>query len=113
MKFSAAVSVFALAAVAAAAGDESSAAAPAVPSHTLTAAEKCIQACGDTDICCKAACVDVPCPDRVMANDTNDCVAQCPQKDPKQYAQCQAGCIKTHYWSGTAALPVETAASAS
>ncbi|KZZ86783.1 hypothetical protein AAP_06253 [Ascosphaera apis ARSEF 7405] len=109
MKFSA-ITFLGLAALAAAAGNDTSAAP--IPTHTLTATEKCINNCG-TDICCKAKCVNVPCPDRVMANNTNDCVAQCPQKDAKQYAQCQQGCIKSYYWSATASLPVQTDSDAS
>ncbi|KAI5305572.1 hypothetical protein KEM56_004016 [Ascosphaera pollenicola] len=104
MKFSV-VSLFGLAALATAAGNDTTAAP--VPTHTLSATEKCINDCG-SDICCKAKCVGVPCPDATMANDTNDCVAACPQKDAKQFAQCQEGCIHSHYWSGTASLPVKT-----
>ncbi|KAI5295233.1 hypothetical protein KEM55_006282 [Ascosphaera atra] len=107
MKFSA-ITFLGLAAIASAASNSTTS---AVPTHTLTATEKCIQKC-DGNLCCQAKCVNVPCPDDSMANSTNTCVAQCPKTDAKEYAECSQKCISSYYFSGTASLPT-TSASAS
>ncbi|KAI9367018.1 hypothetical protein BJX61DRAFT_530342 [Aspergillus egyptiacus] len=93
------------------AAQEETSSTSAAPSATasLTPEESCILRCDDTDRCCKAACVGVPCPSDQMANDTNTCVAECDQgsgseADTEAYAQCQARCYTTHFFPGTATL---------
>ncbi|KAL4929296.1 uncharacterized protein BDV17DRAFT_79334 [Aspergillus undulatus] len=85
--------------------------APA-PTHSLSPTERCILECDDDDRCCRAACVEVPCPSDQQANDTNTCAAQCDQgdgseADTKAYAECQARCITTTFFPGTATLTNE------
>ncbi|KAL4797473.1 hypothetical protein BDV19DRAFT_387277 [Aspergillus venezuelensis] len=92
--------------------------APAT-THSLTPTERCILNCDDTDICCIAACNEVPCPSDQQANDTNTCAAQCDQgsgseADTQAYAECQARCITTTFFPGTATLtnsPTSTSSS--
>lgn len=67
-------------------------------------------AIGDTsDRCCVAVCYKVPCPSDSQANDTNSCVAACPQgtgtaADTKKYIDCQQNCFNSHFLAtGTAA----------
>ncbi|RDW70803.1 uncharacterized protein DSM5745_08314 [Aspergillus mulundensis] len=84
---------------------------------SLTAQERCANNCDDDDICCKAACYSVPCPSDQQANDTNTCVSQCDQGDGTEadiqsYAQCQARCITTTYFPGTATLTDDSTSSA-
>ncbi|KAL4979436.1 hypothetical protein BDW66DRAFT_127427 [Aspergillus desertorum] len=79
--------------------------APAT-THSLTAAERCALNCGDSDLCCVAACYSVPCPSDQQANNTNTCVSQCDQgngseEDIQAYAECQASCISSTYFPGT------------
>ncbi|KAL4907496.1 hypothetical protein BDW74DRAFT_125082 [Aspergillus multicolor] len=90
--------------------------APAT-THSLTPQEQCAARCGDDDICCVAACYSVPCPSDQQANDTNTCVSQCDQGDGSEadtqaYAQCQARCITTTYFPGTATLTDDSSSSA-
>jgi hypothetical protein len=61
----------------------------------------------DTDVCCRAQCYHVPCPDASMANDTTSCVAACPQgngsaKDTDAYASCEQSCYSSHFFPATA-----------
>ncbi|KAL2863944.1 uncharacterized protein BJX67DRAFT_233892 [Aspergillus lucknowensis] len=90
------------------AAQESSSTTSGAPATTtsMTAAESCVLRCNDDDRCCKAQCLGVPCPSDEMANDTNDCVANCDQGDGSEadtqaYAQCQARCYTTHYFPAT------------
>lgn len=51
--------------------------------------------------------MNVPCPSDQQANDTNACVAKCDQGDGSEadtqaYADCQARCITTTFFPGTA-----------
>ena len=72
------------------------------------------------DLCCVASCHHVPCPNQSQANNSNECVAKCPQgsgtpADATRYAQCEQGCFSTHYFpiTGTgAATGVATGTSA-
>ncbi|KAL3461061.1 hypothetical protein BJX64DRAFT_170351 [Aspergillus heterothallicus] len=90
------------------AAQESSSTSSSPPATTsLTAAEQCILRCDADDICCKAECVEVPCPSDDQANDTNDCVSNCDQGDGSEsdilaYANCQASCYSTHFFPATA-----------
>ncbi|CAG8002187.1 unnamed protein product [Penicillium nalgiovense] len=57
------------------------------------------------DICCTASCYHVPCPSDEQANDTNKCVAACPQgtgspADTQKYAECERSCYSSHFWGG-------------
>ncbi|RMZ83972.1 hypothetical protein DV737_g1292, partial [Chaetothyriales sp. CBS 132003] len=80
----------------------------ATASASLSTEEKCLQACDASDICCQAACVSVPCPSQLQANQTTECAAQCPQGDgssdeTSSYAACQASCISSLFFSSSAA----------
>lgn len=60
-----------------------------------------------TDLCCIAGCFEVPCPNDSQANDTNTCVAACPQgsgtpSDTERYAACQSSCYSSHFFPITA-----------
>ncbi|KAF9884433.1 hypothetical protein FE257_001764 [Aspergillus nanangensis] len=70
---------------------------------SLSPEASCAKKCGDTDRCCVAACYKVPCPSDQQANDTNECVAACPQgtgspSDTEKYAQCQSRCFSSHFF---------------
>ncbi|EER43242.1 conserved hypothetical protein [Histoplasma capsulatum var. duboisii H88] len=73
----------------------------------------CANKCADADVCCKADCFHVPCPNNAMANDTTACTAKCPKGDgspgaTEKYAQCVGSCIKQHFFSATSAMPNPT-----
>ncbi|KAK2740992.1 hypothetical protein FQN55_008547 [Onygenales sp. PD_40] len=90
----------------------------AAPSATLSPAAKCATECGKDDVCCQAACYDVPCPNEGMANKTTECAMKCPQgsgtpQDTIDYAKCQQECIKSYFFSGTGSLPAATGGSGS
>ncbi|KAJ6000384.1 hypothetical protein N7481_000793 [Penicillium waksmanii] len=77
---------------------------------TLTPEAQCAKSCAAKDICCTAKCYKVPCPDKTQVNDTNSCVAACPQgtgtaADTKKYTDCQQACFSSHYFpiDGTSA----------
>lgn len=60
-----------------------------------------------SDVCCKAQCYKVPCPNDAMANDTTACAAACPQgsgtpADTQKYAQCQQSCFSSLFFPATA-----------
>jgi len=62
---------------------------------------------GSADVCCQAACVNVPCPSQLQANATTECAAQCPQgngtaAETEQYAECQSACISSYFLTDTA-----------
>ncbi|KXG54507.1 uncharacterized protein PGRI_076510 [Penicillium griseofulvum] len=72
---------------------------------TLTPEAQCAKSCEATDICCTAKCYKVPCPSDNQANDTNECVAACPQgngspADTQKYADCEQSCYRSHFWGG-------------
>ncbi|KAL4891238.1 hypothetical protein BDV59DRAFT_182828 [Aspergillus ambiguus] len=74
---------------------------------SLSPEASCALKCADTDRCCIAACYKVPCPSDSMANDTNTCVAACPQgsgtpADTEAYSQCQARCFSSHFFPASA-----------
>lgn len=55
------------------------------------------------DVCCIAKCYKVPCPSDSQVDDTNSCVAKCPQgtgtpSDTKKYTDCQQACFSSHYF---------------
>lgn len=55
------------------------------------------------NVCCIAKCYNVPCPSDNQVNDTNSCVAACPQgtgtpADTKKYTDCQQACFSSHYF---------------
>ncbi|KAJ5219404.1 uncharacterized protein N7498_001503 [Penicillium cinerascens] len=76
---------------------------------TLTPEQSCANKCRTTERCCVADCYKVPCPSESQANDTNKCVAACPQgtgtpADTKRYTECQQNCFNSHFLAtGTAA----------
>ncbi|GAB1191960.1 hypothetical protein BDV32DRAFT_115583 [Aspergillus pseudonomiae] len=81
----------------------------AAPTTTvsLTPQQSCAKKCDQTDLCCIAGCFQVPCPNDSQANDTNTCVAACPQgsgtpADTDRYAACQSSCYSSHFFPITA-----------
>ncbi|KAH8801800.1 hypothetical protein F5884DRAFT_807899 [Xylogone sp. PMI_703] len=75
-------------------------------SASLSPQASCAAKCSKTDICCTAACFKVPCPNQSMANDTNKCVAACPQgsgtpADASAYASCEQSCFTSHFFPAT------------
>ncbi|OQE25882.1 hypothetical protein PENFLA_c008G09114 [Penicillium flavigenum] len=100
MKFSV-LALSALLAVAAAA--DTTTANPSI--ITSTPEVECAKSCEAKDICCTASCYHVPCPSDEQANDTNECVAACPQgtgspADTQKYAECERSCYSSHFWGG-------------
>ncbi|KAJ6119204.1 hypothetical protein N7523_003484 [Penicillium sp. IBT 18751x] len=84
---------------------------------TLTPEQSCAKNCNSTDRCCVADCYKVPCPNEAQANDTNSCVAACPQgngtaADTKKYTDCQNACFNSHFLA-TGAAASETGFTAS
>ncbi|KAJ5787931.1 hypothetical protein N7457_002921 [Penicillium paradoxum] len=84
-----------------------------VSTTTLTAEAECAKQCDAKDICCTAKCYKVPCPSDNQANDTNDCVAACPQgtgtpADADKYAACEQSCYTSHFWGGSGNAPTAT-----
>ncbi|EED14351.1 conserved hypothetical protein [Talaromyces stipitatus ATCC 10500] len=80
---------------------------------SLTSQQSCANKCDPIDICCSAACYQVPCPNNAMANDTTACAAACPQgsgtaDDTAAYASCQQSCFSSLFFTGTATLPKAT-----
>ncbi|OQE93762.1 hypothetical protein PENNAL_c0005G05123 [Penicillium nalgiovense] len=72
---------------------------------TSTPEVECAKSCEAKDICCTASCYHVPCPSDEQANDTNKCVAACPQgtgspADTQKYAECERSCYSSHFWGG-------------
>ncbi|OGM45559.1 hypothetical protein ABOM_006480 [Aspergillus bombycis] len=81
----------------------------AAPTTTvsLSPQQSCAKKCDATDLCCIAGCFQVPCPNDSQANDTNTCVAACPQgsgtpADTDRYAACQSSCYSSHFFPITA-----------
>ena len=70
MRFFTTVATFGLAAFALAQESSSATSTSAAASGTaaLSPEQRCIADCGETDICCKAACVNVPCPNGTSAS---------------------------------------------
>ncbi|RYP46696.1 hypothetical protein DL768_007129 [Monosporascus sp. mg162] len=67
---------------------------------------ECVETCPDDDVDCQANCITVPNPDEAAANDTNACVADCPQGDGSEeesaaYGECVQSCIAEHYLTTT------------
>ena len=66
---------------------------------------ECIDGCED-DVDCKARCITVPNPDATAVNETNSCVADCPQgkgskEDNEAYGECVQSCIGEHFLTTT------------
>ncbi|KAF7714630.1 Uncharacterized protein PECH_007211 [Penicillium ucsense] len=107
------VAFSALLALAAAVDTTTSAMAPTV---TMTAEALCAKKCNANDVCCIAQCYHVPCPSDNQANDTNNCVAACPQgtgspADTQKYADCEQRCYSSHFLATTYVAAAPTAAS--
>jgi len=86
-------------------------------SVALTPEASCAIRCPGDDICCKARCVGVPCPNEAMANKTTECARGCPQgngspADTEAYGRCQLSCISSYFFTGTATLPAATGTAA-
>ncbi|CEJ53963.1 hypothetical protein PEBR_23071 [Penicillium brasilianum] len=109
MKFTL-IALSTLLALAAAADSTTSTVAPAT---TLSAEAQCAQKCDANDVCCVAQCYHVPCPSDDNANDTNSCVAACPQgtgspSDTQKYADCEQKCYSSHFFNPTTAVAQAT-----
>jgi len=83
---------------------------PSATVVSLTPEASCAIKCPAEDICCKANCVHVPCPNEGMANKTTECARGCPQgngspADTESYGRCQLACISSYFFVGTATLP--------
>merc|ERR1711939_15284 len=118
MRFFTTVATFGLAALALAQDSTSESAASsatsasASSSASLTPEQLCLADCSETDICCQAACVNVPCPNEQAVNETTACAGACTQgngteEETAAYASCQASCISASFF------PVSTGASGS
>ncbi|CAI7594836.1 unnamed protein product [Penicillium pancosmium] len=97
------LNILALSALLALAAAETTTTTAAETTTTLTAEAQCAKSCSAKDICCIAKCYKVPCPDKTQVNDTNSCVAACPQgtgtaADTKKYTDCQQACFSSHYF---------------
>jgi hypothetical protein len=96
----------------------------AIPQETASATVvsftpevSCAAKCPAEDICCKAQCVHVPCPNEAMANRTTECARNCvqgngSQADTEAYGRCQFDCISSYFFTGTATLPAATGTAA-
>ncbi|KAJ5911915.1 uncharacterized protein N7473_001218 [Penicillium subrubescens] len=109
MKFNL-IALSTLLALAAAADSTTSTVAPAT---TLSAEAQCATKCNANDVCCIAQCYHVPCPSDDQANDTNSCVAACPQgtgspADTQKYADCEQKCYSSHFFPATGAVAEAT-----
>ncbi|KAJ5807906.1 hypothetical protein N7474_009175 [Penicillium riverlandense] len=75
--------------------------------HAATTADAQDRCVGDAnDVCCRARCYKVPCPSDSQANDTNSCVAACPQgngsaADTQRYSDCEQNCYSSHFFPAT------------
>ncbi|KAJ5601170.1 hypothetical protein N7510_010704 [Penicillium lagena] len=73
---------------------------------TANAEVSCASKCDANDVCCRARCYKVPCPSDSQANDTNSCVAACPQgngtaADTQRYSDCEQNCYSSHFFPAT------------
>lgn len=102
MKFS----IIALTGLAALVAAQDSTASAPTATVSLSPEASCAAKCAGNDICCKAQCYKVPCPDDSMANDTTACAAKCPQgsgtpSDTEAYAKCQQSCFSSLFFPAT------------
>jgi len=79
--------------------------------YSLSPQATCLAACNAGDVTCEAACVGAAHPNSVQVNQTDDCVANCPQGDGSKsasdnYSQCVSGCIASYYPTSQTAAPV-------
>ncbi|KAE8353036.1 hypothetical protein BDV28DRAFT_134007 [Aspergillus coremiiformis] len=106
MKFNVLVLTSLVALTAAQSGSTTTNSAPTT-TVSLSPEQSCAKNCADTDLCCIAGCFKVPCPNGSQANDTNNCVAACPQgtgtpADNQRYISCQNSCFSNHFFPLTA-----------
>jgi len=93
-------------------------AAGAAASSAQAEVLRCLNACADGDVTCKAHCIAVPSPSDQQANATVNCVADCPlgkgtAEDNKAYGDCVSGCIGKNYYTPTSGTPQPTGSSGS
>ncbi|KAJ5718885.1 uncharacterized protein N7483_009967 [Penicillium malachiteum] len=84
------------------AAENTTAEAPAT-TVVISPEAQCAKNCNNKDVCCIAKCYHVPCPSNSQANDTNKCVAACPQgtgtpADTKKYEDCEQSCYASHFF---------------
>ncbi|OJJ47911.1 hypothetical protein ASPZODRAFT_141469 [Penicilliopsis zonata CBS 506.65] len=101
MKFN----LIALASLAALAVAQDATTSGATSTSSLSPEASCAAKC-DNDVCCTAQCYHVPCPNGEMANNTNQCVAACPQgsgtpSDTQKYIDCQSRCFASDFFPAT------------
>jgi len=73
---------------------------------SLSPQVSCALNCNPNDICCRANCAHVPCPNNLMANQTTACVAGCPQgngsvADTANYSKCIQNCYSSLFFPGS------------
>ncbi|KAI9860701.1 MAG: hypothetical protein M1824_002992 [Vezdaea acicularis] len=89
-------------------GTSSSAAAT-----TTSAEQACLAKCANGDVTCQAACITVPAPNDLMANQTTECAAKCDQgsgspSDTQKYSDCVQGCISSYFYSPSSTIASAT-----
>jgi len=100
----------ALAAVAVAQSATTSANAPESSVHT------CLNNCKGGDVNCQAHCITVPSPNTQNIENTDKCVAACPQgngspAETDKYSACVQSCIKQNYYVSSEGTPNATGGS--
>ncbi|EEA21324.1 hypothetical protein TMatcc_009275 [Talaromyces marneffei ATCC 18224] len=73
---------------------------------TPTPQQLCANKCDPSDVCCNAACYEVPCPNNLMADETTNCAAACPQgngtaEETAKYADCQQACFRSLFFTAS------------
>lgn len=109
MKYSAAVLLFAAAALAQNDGTVTSAPASKPVATGLTSAVSCAMACDAGDVTCQAACLGNARPNASQAIETTECAAKCDQGDgspaaTERYSKCVDGCINSLFPSSQTAF---------
>lgn len=82
--------------------------------HHIYPETRLIFAGDSSDICCQAACVNVPCPNEADVNATTECAGQCQQgngtqEETEAYASCQSSCISSNFLTATGGAAAATA----
>ncbi|KAJ9661024.1 hypothetical protein H2198_002183 [Neophaeococcomyces mojaviensis] len=118
MRFFATVAALALAASVSAQNSTSAPSSASSTTASLSPQQTCLAKCESSDICCQAACVNVPCPSQLQANATTECAGHCVQgngsySETQQYAACQASCVSSYFLSSTTAAAAATGSSGS
>lgn len=67
---------------------------------------KCLAACAETDVSCRATCLGVPTPSEDDVNKSTQCAMKCDQgsgspEDTKKYGECQFACYSSYFLPAT------------